>query len=112
MLAHNASLAVANARLVKRLRSAEERLRKENQFLKGREESRRTGGRGDSEQQIIGQAAAMRALAEQLAKVVAIREATSDEIEQAASSRGRRASAKSSSPPRCTTGRAAATSCS
>jgi Nif-specific regulatory protein len=70
VLAHNASLAVANARLVKRLRSAEERLRKENQFLKGREESRRIGGRGDSEQQIIGQAAAMRALAEQLAKVV------------------------------------------
>ncbi len=70
VLAHNASLAVANARLVKRLRSAEERLRKENQFLKGREESRRTGGRGNSEQQIIGQAAAMRTLAEQLAKVV------------------------------------------
>jgi Nif-specific regulatory protein len=70
VLAHNASLAVANARLVKRLRSAEERLRKENQFLKGREESRRTGGRGNSEQQIIGQAAVMRALAEQLAKVV------------------------------------------
>ena len=44
VLAHNASLAVANARLVKRLRAAEDRLKKENAFLKGREESRRTGG--------------------------------------------------------------------
>ena len=43
VLAHHASLAVANARLVKRLRAAEERLKKENAFLKGREESRRTG---------------------------------------------------------------------
>ncbi|CAN5446838.1 hypothetical protein BH09MYX1_BH09MYX1_04620 [soil metagenome] len=68
VLAHNASLAVANARLVKRLRAAEERLRKENQFLKGREQERRTGGRG--KQEIIGQAPAMRALLGQLDKVV------------------------------------------
>jgi Nif-specific regulatory protein len=68
VLAHNASLAVANARLVKRLRAAEERLRKENAFLKGREESRRTGGRGP--QEIIGGSTAMRALNGQLDKVV------------------------------------------
>jgi Nif-specific regulatory protein len=70
VLAHNASLAVANARLVKRLRAAEERLRKENAFLKGREESRRTGGRTGSQQEIIGTSGAMRTLQEQLAKVV------------------------------------------
>jgi Nif-specific regulatory protein len=69
LLAHNASLAVANARLVKRLRAAEERLRKENAYLKGREESRRTGGRG-AQQEIIGQAPAMRALNGLLDKVV------------------------------------------
>jgi transcriptional regulator with GAF, ATPase, and Fis domain len=69
VLAHNASLAVANARLVKRLRAAEDRLKKENAFLKGREESRRTGGRSGP-QEIIGQAPAMKALLEQLNKVV------------------------------------------
>jgi transcriptional regulator with GAF, ATPase, and Fis domain len=69
VLAHHASLAVANARLVKKLRAAEERLKKENQFLKGREESRRTGGRGGT-QEIIGQSAAMRSLSAQLDKVV------------------------------------------
>ena len=69
VLAHHASLAVANARLVKRLKVAEERLRKENQFLKGREETRRTGGRG-GHQEIIGQSAAMRSLSAQLDKVV------------------------------------------
>jgi transcriptional regulator with GAF, ATPase, and Fis domain len=69
VLAHHASLAVANARLVKRLRAAEDRLRKENQFLKGREESRRTGGRGAT-QEIIGQSSAMRSLNVQLDKVV------------------------------------------
>ena len=70
VLAHNASLAVANARLVKRLRAAEERLRKENAFLKGREESRRVGGRSASQQEIIGQSSAMRTLSEQIGKVV------------------------------------------
>ncbi len=69
VLAHNASLAVANARLVQRLRAAEERARRENQFLKGREETRRTGGvRGA--QEIIGTSQPMRTLLEQLAKVV------------------------------------------
>jgi transcriptional regulator with GAF, ATPase, and Fis domain len=67
VLAHHASLAVANARLVQRLRAAEERLKKENTFLKTREESRRVG---KGEQQIIGASPAMRALFDQLAKVV------------------------------------------
>ena len=68
VLAHHASLAVANARLLQRLRAAEERLKKENVFLKTREESRRVG---KAEQEIIGQSAAMRALLfDQLAKVV------------------------------------------
>jgi transcriptional regulator with GAF, ATPase, and Fis domain len=69
VLAHNASLAVANARLVKRLRAAEERLKKENAFLKGREESRRTGGKGGVPE-IIGQSAAIKNLIVQLDKVV------------------------------------------
>ncbi|MCL2447710.1 MAG: sigma 54-interacting transcriptional regulator [Polyangiaceae bacterium] len=67
VLAHNASLAVANARLVQRLRAAEERLKKENTFLKTREESRRVG---KGPQEIVGSSPAMRALLEQLAKVV------------------------------------------
>ncbi len=69
VLAHNASLAVANARLVSRLRAAEDRLRKENAFLKGREESRRTGGKA-GQPEIIGQSNAMRQLIAQLDKVV------------------------------------------
>ncbi|HLK35719.1 MAG TPA: sigma 54-interacting transcriptional regulator [Polyangiaceae bacterium] len=67
VLAHHASLAVANARLVQRLRAAEERLKKENTFLKTREESRRIG---PGEQEMIGSSPAMRALFDQLAKVV------------------------------------------
>ena len=67
VLAHHASLAVANARLVQRLRAAEEKLKKENAFLKTREESRRLG---KGEQEIIGQSSAMRALFDQLTKVV------------------------------------------
>jgi transcriptional regulator with GAF, ATPase, and Fis domain len=67
VLGHHASLAVANARLVQRLRAAEERLKKENAFLKTREESRRVG-KGD--QQIVGAAPAMRELFDQLGKVV------------------------------------------
>ncbi len=67
VLAHNASLAVANARLVQRLRAADERLKKENVFLKTREESRRVG---KEQQEIIGSSPAMRALFDQLAKVV------------------------------------------
>jgi Nif-specific regulatory protein len=67
VLAHHASLAVANARLVQRLRAAEDKLKKENTFLKTREESRRVG---KGEQEIVGSSAAMRSLFDQLAKVV------------------------------------------
>jgi len=70
VLAHNASLAVANARLVKRLRAAEERLKKENTFLKGREQERRTGGKKDGAPEIIGASSPMRGLLQQLEKVV------------------------------------------
>jgi len=66
VLAANASLAVANARLIKRLVSAEERLQKENSFLKGREEKRR----GGKDVQIIGESDAMRRVIDQLDKVV------------------------------------------
>jgi Nif-specific regulatory protein len=67
VLAANASLAVANARLIKRLVAAEERLQKENSFLKVREERRRGGGR---EVEIIGTSDAMRNVIRQLDKVV------------------------------------------
>jgi len=66
VLAANASLAVANARLIKRLTSAEDRLIKENSFLKGREEKRRGGGQVE----IIGKSAAMAKVIEHLDKVV------------------------------------------
>jgi transcriptional regulator with GAF, ATPase, and Fis domain len=64
VLAHGASLAIANARLIQRLRSAEEQLRRENQFLKGRERSRTT------EQPIIGESRRMDQVLQQLGKVV------------------------------------------
>ena len=67
VLGHSASLAVAHARLVQRLRAAEEQLKKENVFLKTREESRRVG---KGEQPIVGGSVAMRQLYEQLEKVV------------------------------------------
>ena len=70
VLAHNASLAVANARLVKRLRAAEERLKKENTFLKDKEQERRGGNRAGGGPEIIGQSAPMQALLQQLEKVV------------------------------------------
>ena len=70
VLAHNASLAVANARLVKRLRAAEERLKKENTFLKNKEQERRGGNRAGGGPEIIGQSAPMQALLQQLEKVV------------------------------------------
>ncbi len=72
VLAHNASLAVANTRLVRRLRAAEERLKKENAFLKGREETRRTGKSGQSSgaHEIIGESQVMKDLLAQLDKVV------------------------------------------
>ncbi len=66
VLAYNASLAVANARLIKRLVAAEERLQKENSFLKGREERRR----GGKDVVIIGQSEAMNAVLAKLEKVV------------------------------------------
>jgi transcriptional regulator with GAF, ATPase, and Fis domain len=67
VLAANASLAVANARLIKRLVLAEERLQKENSFLKGREEKRRGGGKDVT---ILGKSEAMRRVITQLDKVV------------------------------------------
>jgi Nif-specific regulatory protein len=67
VLAANASLAVANARLIKRLVLAEERLQKENSFLKGREEKRRGGGKDVT---IIGRSEAMRRVISHLDKVV------------------------------------------
>jgi len=63
VLAATASLAVANARLIRRLRAAEEKLTKENRFLKRRERSRR------GEVEIIGKSRAMTGLIEQLDKV-------------------------------------------
>jgi transcriptional regulator with GAF, ATPase, and Fis domain len=75
VLAANASLAVANARLIKRLVLAEDRLQKENNFLKGREERRRVGrgakeGQTGSQSDIIGQSLAMQKVIAQLDKVV------------------------------------------
>jgi Nif-specific regulatory protein len=67
LLASNASLAVSSARLIKRLSSVEVQLKKENSFLKGREEKRRGGGKDTT---IIGDSDAMRALQRQLDKVV------------------------------------------
>ncbi len=64
VLARGASLAVANARLIHRLSLAEEQLRKENQFLRGRERSR-AGGLS-----IIGQSRRIAQVLEQLSKVV------------------------------------------
>ncbi|HEY3592787.1 MAG TPA: sigma 54-interacting transcriptional regulator, partial [Polyangiaceae bacterium] len=65
VLAANASLAVAGARLIQRLIAAEERLHKENAFLKNREETRHSGTRP-----ILGQSAAMKSVLGQLDKVV------------------------------------------
>jgi len=64
LLATNASLAIANARLIHRLHIAEEKARKENTFLKGREE-RRAGKR-----EIIGVSKPMEELKQKLEKVV------------------------------------------
>ncbi len=65
VLAASSSLAIANARLVRRLRAAEEQLQKENTFLKGRERAKSSGAT-----EIIGQSRAMRDLLTQLDKVV------------------------------------------
>ena len=65
VLAANASLAIAGARLIQRLVAAEDRLAKENTFLKNREEKRQSGA-----QPILGQSQAMANLLGQLEKVV------------------------------------------
>ncbi|MBX3220927.1 MAG: sigma 54-interacting transcriptional regulator [Labilithrix sp.] len=70
VLSQNASLAVANARVAKRLRAAEERLKKENAFLKGKEQERRSGGKKDGAPEIIGNSTPMKQLLQQLEKVV------------------------------------------
>jgi transcriptional regulator with GAF, ATPase, and Fis domain len=64
VLASAGSLAIANARLIHRLHVAEERSRKENVFLKGREEKR------EGRREIIGQSRAMEELRQKLEKVV------------------------------------------
>jgi len=64
LFASNASLAVSNARLIRRLQTAQEQLRKENDFLRTREETR------SHTQTIIGESAPMRSLLSQLDKVV------------------------------------------
>ena len=64
VLAAPASLAIHNARLVQRLRVAEERARKENSYLKGREEKRA------EKREIIGTSKAMEELKKKLEKVV------------------------------------------
>jgi Nif-specific regulatory protein len=64
VLAADASLAVANARLIGRLMAAEQRLDRENQFLKGRERAR------SGETRIVGESRAMGELLKQLDKVV------------------------------------------
>jgi transcriptional regulator with GAF, ATPase, and Fis domain len=64
VLASPASLAIANARMVSRLRVAEERMRKENNYLKGREEKRA------EKREIIGTSKAMEEMKKKLEKVV------------------------------------------
>jgi transcriptional regulator with GAF, ATPase, and Fis domain len=64
LLATNASLAIANARLVQRVVFAEERARKENTFLKTREEKR------EGRREIIGVSKPMDELKQKLEKVV------------------------------------------
>jgi Nif-specific regulatory protein len=68
VLAANASLAIAGARLIQRLSSAEERLNKENAFLKSREEKRQSAARP-----ILGQSQSMTTLLSQLDKVAETR---------------------------------------
>ena len=64
LFASNASLAVSNARLIRRLQAAQDQLRKENAFLRNREETR------THNQTIIGQSASMKSLLGQLDRVV------------------------------------------
>ncbi|MES1184861.1 MAG: GAF domain-containing protein, partial [Myxococcales bacterium] len=60
VLAHGASLAIANARLIQKLTLAEEQLRRENQFLRGRERSRTSALR------IVGESRRMAQVLQQL----------------------------------------------
>jgi transcriptional regulator with GAF, ATPase, and Fis domain len=62
-LATQVTLAIENARLVQRLRLAEEKLRGEVKYLKGREEKRRFSN-------IIGESSAMREVFRQVEKVI------------------------------------------
>jgi transcriptional regulator with GAF, ATPase, and Fis domain len=64
VLSSTASLAVANARLIDRLKLAEDRLQRENTYLKGKEAERRGGSK-----EIIGKSAAMNNLLGQVDKV-------------------------------------------
>jgi Nif-specific regulatory protein len=68
VLAANASLAIAGARVIQRLSAAEERLNKENAFLKSREEKRQGAGGP-----ILGQSQPMATLLSQLDKVAETR---------------------------------------
>jgi transcriptional regulator with GAF, ATPase, and Fis domain len=68
VLAANASLAIAGARLIQRLSTAEERLNKENAFLKSREEKRQSAAHP-----ILGQSQSMMTLLAQLDKVAETR---------------------------------------
>ncbi|MBI5501552.1 MAG: sigma 54-interacting transcriptional regulator [Deltaproteobacteria bacterium] len=63
IVASQASLAIQNARLYKRLDEAEKQLAKENRYLKGREERRQLRG-------IIGKSAPMNEVSRQIEKVV------------------------------------------
>jgi len=62
LFAANASLAVSNARLIRQLEAAQDKLKKENAFLRTREHARG--------QEIIGRSTAISALLDQLLKVV------------------------------------------
>jgi Nif-specific regulatory protein len=64
VLAANASLAIANARLIRRLSTAQQNLKKENSFLRARERG------GAQDVQIVGESRAMGELFRQLDKVV------------------------------------------
>ena len=64
VLAANASLAIANSRLIRRLSATQQNLKKENSFLRARERS------NSPDVQIVGQSRAMSELFRQLDKVV------------------------------------------
>jgi Nif-specific regulatory protein len=67
LLSHGASLAVKSARLIRKLSTVEEQLRKENQFLRGREQ-RRAG-----EARIVGRSRRIEQVLAQLEKVAETR---------------------------------------